>query len=334
MADCRNSGARNDLRLRSGLARSDPDAESDARPNEQVPAKGLSLALDRQIGMSVTALEALATSPQFQAGDFVSFRAQVDRYLSSHPGWIVVINSTGQQRLNTVVPPGATLPHTVNRDLLRKVFAAKDVYVSDAISGTVLKQLIVVISVHVPIASADLVMSYMMPLGALTRLLQEQELPKDWVGVVADRDRYDPRSHANARNDRQANDHSRRRAWQRGQNRVPRRHPGIFRVDDVGPVRMVNGRGGAGVADQRHVVSKVWLPECRRYCRSAAGGGVWRVVQPPCHPAIDLARRRRGRQRGAGQQAAGSRNRRAGVGHARHGVSNQTRGIGGRRRSA
>ena len=149
-------------------------------------SKGLSLALDRQLEMSVTGLEALATSRAFLAGDFGAFREQADRYLSTHEGWIAVLNENGEQLLNTVLPPGAPLPRTVNRELLHQVFLANNIYVSDAISGTLLKRLIVVISIHVH-APTNLVLSQMLPLDALTRLLQEQGLPKGWIGVVADR---------------------------------------------------------------------------------------------------------------------------------------------------
>ena len=149
-------------------------------------SKGLSLALDRQLEMSVTALEALATSHAFRTGDFRTFREQADRYLFEHEGWIAILNENGDQLLNTVLPPGAPLPRTVNRELLHQVFSANNVYISDAISGTLLKRLIVVISIHVH-SPADLILSQMIPLDTLTRLLQEQGLPKGWIGVVADR---------------------------------------------------------------------------------------------------------------------------------------------------
>jgi signal transduction histidine kinase/FixJ family two-component response regulator len=150
-------------------------------------ARALSLAMDRQVGISIAGLQALATSPQFRAGDFAAFRHQVDDFLVTLGGWILVVDENGQQHLNTVLPPDAPLPRTANQELLRNVFSARDVYVSDAVMGTLLKRLIVTISLRVPRPTGNLVLSRMIAPEMLTHLLEEQGLPQGWIGIVADR---------------------------------------------------------------------------------------------------------------------------------------------------
>ncbi len=150
-------------------------------------ARALSLAMDRQVGISIAGLQALATSPQFRAGDFAAFRHQVDDFLATLGGWILVIDEDGQQHLNTVLPPDAPLPRTANQELLRNVFSARGVYVSDAVMGTLLKRPIVTISLRVPRPTGSLVLSRMIAPEMLTHLLEEQGLPQGWIGIVADR---------------------------------------------------------------------------------------------------------------------------------------------------
>src|SRR6185437_11775273 len=68
-------------------------------------ARALSLAVDRQARIAIAGLQALATSPALLEGDYTTFRRQVDKFLTSHEGWISVVDEAGQQHLNTKLEP-------------------------------------------------------------------------------------------------------------------------------------------------------------------------------------------------------------------------------------
>ena len=151
-------------------------------------ARALSLAVDRQARIAIASLQALATSPSLVDGDYVSFRTQVERFLTSHEGWISVVDPTGQQHLNTKLDPATPLPRTDNREWLEHIFGARDVYITGAVTGPVVKQPFVAISLRVPRPAGPVVVTLSISPETLTRLLQEQSLPDGWIGVVADGD--------------------------------------------------------------------------------------------------------------------------------------------------
>ena len=88
-------------------------------------ARALSLAVDRQARIAITGLQALATSPSLLDGDYTRFRKQVEQFLTSHDGWISVVDETGQQYLNTRIEPTAPLPRTDNREWLEHIFGSQ-----------------------------------------------------------------------------------------------------------------------------------------------------------------------------------------------------------------
>ena len=151
-------------------------------------ARALSLAVDRQARIAITALQALATSPSLLDGDYTRFRQQVEQFLASHDGWISVVDETGQQHLNTRIEPAAALPRTDNREWLDHIFGARDVFITGAVTGPVVKQPFVAISLRVPRPIGPVVLTLSISPETLTRLLQEQVLPEGWIGVMADSD--------------------------------------------------------------------------------------------------------------------------------------------------
>ena len=91
-----------------------------------------------------------------------------------------------QQYLNTKIEPTAPLPLTDNREWLEHIFAARDVFVTGAVTGPLVKQPFVAISLRVPRPSGPVVLTLSITPETLTRLLQEQRLPEGWIGIIAD----------------------------------------------------------------------------------------------------------------------------------------------------
>ena len=80
------------------------------------------------------------------------------------------------------------LPRTDNREWLEHIFAARDVFITGAVTGPVVKHPFVAISLRVPRPIGPVVLTLSISPETLTRLLQEQHLPQGWIGVVADGD--------------------------------------------------------------------------------------------------------------------------------------------------
>jgi hypothetical protein len=76
------------------------------------------------------------------------------------------------------------LPRTDNHDWLDHVFGAKDIYITGAVTGPVVKQPFVAISYRVQRTAGPVVLTLSIAPETLSRLLQEQDLPQGWIGVT------------------------------------------------------------------------------------------------------------------------------------------------------
>lgn len=152
-------------------------------------SRGLSLALDRDIAGMKGKLEILATSPAIRADDFPAFRRQAEEILRGEAlgEAIALIDGTGQQVVNTLLPFGAALPMTGHPELLRHTFATASASVSDLYIGAAAKRPFV--AVEVPVMR-DGAVAYALDFGLsaerLTRLLVEQRVPSGWIANVLD----------------------------------------------------------------------------------------------------------------------------------------------------
>ena len=152
-------------------------------------ARGLSLAVERDLAGMRGKLDILATSPQLQGGDFAAFQKQAEFVLATEQlaEAIVLIDGTGQQLVNTLRPYGTALPKTGHPELLRQTFATGLASVSDLYIGGVAKRPFV--ALEVPVFRGGRVV-YALDMGIsserLVQLLEQQHLPKGWIGNVLD----------------------------------------------------------------------------------------------------------------------------------------------------
>ena len=214
-------------------------------------ARALSLAVDRQARIAITGLQALATAPSLLEGDYASFRQQAERFLASHEGWISVVDETGQQHLNTRLDPAASLPRTDNRVWLGHIFGARDVYITGAVTGPVVRQPVVAISLRVPRPIGPVVLTLSIAPETLTRLLQEQVLPDGWIGVVADGDGTIIGRTQGPDSDRTADDRSANRSLWADIRSHSRRNARLHRMDHIQTHWMVYWSGCSCVSDRR-----------------------------------------------------------------------------------
>jgi signal transduction histidine kinase len=151
-------------------------------------ARALTQAVDRDLASSLTALQALATSPSLASGDLAAFHAQARRALPELPGSTIVLSdSSGQQVLNTLRAFGEPLPLNGNLPQLKRVFQTGEPLVSDLFTGEVTRQ--PVIAVDVPVRRDGKIV-YVLSMGffadRLAEILKRQHIPDEWIGGIYD----------------------------------------------------------------------------------------------------------------------------------------------------
>jgi signal transduction histidine kinase/CheY-like chemotaxis protein len=156
-------------------------------------ARALSLAMDREITAVTAALDSLATSRALLTGDLGTFYGQAAAVQGRHRGLTTIGLATGDGThvLNLLQPLGAPLPPLSGdpADLRRLAESGKPL-VSEAyippLGGPR------VISVRVPVlrdGALRYVLSAAVETATLRTILQEQQLPANWIGTVLDRNR-------------------------------------------------------------------------------------------------------------------------------------------------
>jgi PAS domain S-box-containing protein len=149
---------------------------------------GLLADVDRQITSIQTELRVLAVSPSLQTGDFASFDREMREALEIQGTTIVLLDTKGQQLLNTNRPFGEPLPRATNTEMHDRVVSTGKPQISDLIIGAVLRR--PVLTVGVPVFREGQV-AYVLVMGLgpeiLSALLNEQNLPPDWSAGIFDR---------------------------------------------------------------------------------------------------------------------------------------------------
>jgi hypothetical protein len=105
--------------------------------------------IDRQIIAIEAELKVLAVSPSLQPEDLYPFYQQMYAALPLQGTAIVLLDTKGQQLLNTNLPFGAPLPRATNTEMSERVVATGKPQVSDLIMGAVLHRPIVAVGVPV-----------------------------------------------------------------------------------------------------------------------------------------------------------------------------------------
>ena len=163
-------------------------------------ARALSVALERELGASTSALQALAASSAID-GDAAALERQARAVAGIHRGWIAMIDRDGRQLLNTRAAPGEPLPPARGLAHVRQVFESGASAVSDLFVGALADEPL--IAVHVPVRRGGEVryaLSLALPPGQVAALLAEQRLPATWLGMVTDGSgRIIARAHAHER---------------------------------------------------------------------------------------------------------------------------------------
>jgi hypothetical protein len=137
------------------------------------------------------ALQTLTLSPSLAAGDLTAFGSQLQQMMSTQfpASNILLWNATGQQIMNTVVPPSMPMPARDPPPNLRQIFAIRHPGISNAYADSGLGR--AVVAVDVPVQREDGTVVYALSMtpapNMVTDQLHSMPVGEDWTIAVADR---------------------------------------------------------------------------------------------------------------------------------------------------
>lgn len=166
------------------------EAERDAQFEQLARrAEAGAAAVERRIETVTATLVAIAESEAMRRDDFAAVHGQASRVLHRRGGGaaIVLAARDGSQVFNTRWPFGTSLP-PVHIPTMAPVFSSNKPYVSDLFAT--ISAGILVTTVSLPIlreGQAVYALRLSLETADLAAVLQEQQLPSDWIGVLIDR---------------------------------------------------------------------------------------------------------------------------------------------------
>lgn len=153
-------------------------------------ARALRLTVDREIAVRTTTLLALSGSASLAMNDLERFR-RTAAAAAAHTGpqnEIMLADASGAAVLSTHKPFGTALPPISPLTGFTRVFETRKPYVSDIFNDPATLSPMYAISVPVEIdGTVKYALVKRLNPDAMTRILQEQNLPKGWVAGVFDR---------------------------------------------------------------------------------------------------------------------------------------------------
>jgi signal transduction histidine kinase/ActR/RegA family two-component response regulator len=153
-------------------------------------ARALTNAVDEGLVSSVKVLEALAMSSALDTGDVRAFHAEARRIAATQAGWfnVILCSPDGQQLLNTLREPGASLPRTLEPASLETVVATRRPAIGDVAFGQIIQHF--AFAVRVPVirrGEVVYVLTAAVRPESLLSVLMRQRIPETWVSSVFDR---------------------------------------------------------------------------------------------------------------------------------------------------
>jgi len=160
----------------------------EALQNAVASARSIAAALDRDLASVEAGLRVMATAPSLLASDLPAFYTRAKEALPyQHINNYVLIEPDGRQVLNTLRPWGTPLPTVGGPPSLQGIFDHDTMVLTDLFLGPVTGKHIIGMGVPVHLNGRII---YSLNAGIfperMTRLLQAQHLPKNWIAAILD----------------------------------------------------------------------------------------------------------------------------------------------------
>ena len=153
--------------------------------NETVRAT--SLMVDGELQRALGALTALGASEHLHTGNLKAFYEQALTVNQAPDVWTLLLDETGTQVLNTIVPLGTPPPPPVARQRVAQVLATQRPLVTDLIVGPVTGKLITTIYLPTkPMAGKQYVVAQAFSVEHWKKAILQSQVQSDWVVAVID----------------------------------------------------------------------------------------------------------------------------------------------------
>ena len=155
----------------------------------QESVRATALLIDGHVQRSIGALTALAHSTTLATGDLRAFYAEAQAVDQPPDVWTLLLDETGIQRLNTIVPFGAPPILSTAQQRVQTVLATGKPLVSDLIVGPVTKRLltIVYVAAATPPAAPRYVVAQAFSVEHWRKMTLAPQGRDDWTVAVIDR---------------------------------------------------------------------------------------------------------------------------------------------------
>jgi len=155
--------------------------------------RSMAATVERELGVGLAGIKALALSPRLQVDDMKGFRNLAVRFMADEPAGsgLILLDRTGQHLVNTLVPLGGKLPHRApapNEELTKVVFETAKPMISNLFPRAPSGALIV--AVDTPVLKDGHViydLSLVLPANRFQEILEAQRLPSGVVASIFDR---------------------------------------------------------------------------------------------------------------------------------------------------
>lgn len=156
------------------------------RDSVVITARTIASLVDQQFSGINATLRALATSPALSRRDLKTFYGQALQVLPSQPIQnLMLMDTEGQQLLNTLRPFGERLPRVVDSAMLQPLARGDGPVISGLILGAVTgkPQVAICVPVH-DVGRHIYSLCAVQPAEQFAQLLHQQQLPADWIVAV------------------------------------------------------------------------------------------------------------------------------------------------------
>jgi len=167
------------------------DSSEAQRTSLLYTARSIARAADAELGKYMALAQALSRSPALLDEDIGAFDVEARRAFASIEDAIVLVADTeGRELMNTASLPGQALPyrHPDAIEAQKRAFATGSIGLTDVLFGPVIDDWIV--NLEVPIfknGQPFRALAVLMKAEAYLRLLNNQQLPKNWLAGIMDR---------------------------------------------------------------------------------------------------------------------------------------------------
>jgi PAS domain S-box-containing protein len=153
-------------------------------------ARAVAVAVDREHSGTIAALKVLATSEHLRSGNLTAFHRVAREAVATQPSWqnVVLYTPAARPLVNTLLPMGAPVPAVANQEPVERAVRTRVAAVSDLFVGRLTNRPL--ISIVIPVdeeGTPRYALGAVVTREALLELIQQQQLPPDWLITLTDR---------------------------------------------------------------------------------------------------------------------------------------------------